>query len=103
MESAPTPKRQVREVLDLATDPDISAVQKEEDMRREREEIDRLIQEVDRELAAEERSAAVRLTHSYTDQRRVQRARRRAEHVALRSLPTRLDAVELAELDGEAA
>jgi hypothetical protein len=89
--------RQVREALDLAADPDVSAVQREEDMRSERDEIDRLIEQVDRELVAEQHIEGRRLTHAFTDQRSARRASRRAGRSALRSLPVRLSPSELDE------
>jgi hypothetical protein len=59
--------------------------------------IDRLLEEVDRELATEQLIATVRLTHDFTDARRAHRAARRAGRTALRSLPVRLDVAELPE------
>lgn len=49
----------------------------------EQEEIDRLIEEVDRELANEERTAERRVSRSFTDAQRARRAERRAarEHL----------------------
>lgn len=63
--------------------------------------IDRLLAEVDRELADQERTEQVRLKHYFTDQVRARRALRRAERGVLRSLPTRLPAPD--ECEGEAA
>ncbi|WP_199430841.1 hypothetical protein [Qaidamihabitans albus] len=103
MRTETTTGRQARELLDLATDPDISAVQREEEMHAERAEIDQIIAEVDRELAAEARTEAWRLSREFTDQRRARRASRRAGREVLRALPTRLDVAEAAELGGEAA
>jgi len=60
-------------------EPDISAVQREEDMASEEVEIDRLIEAVERELAETEHAVLVRLTHDYTDQRRAFRSARRAK------------------------
>lgn len=69
---------QARAALDLATDLDICAAQNEEDRLMERDEIDRLIEEVDRELANEARAVTVRLSRSFTDATRARRAERRA-------------------------
>ncbi|MFD6793315.1 MULTISPECIES: hypothetical protein [Prauserella salsuginis group] len=51
----------------------------------EREEVDRLIEEVDRELAEEEEMAEWRARRRFNDAARIHRARRRAEreHLAL--------------------
>lgn len=63
--------------------------------------IDVLLEEVDRELATEERAVTVRVSHDFTDSRRAWRAARRASRTALRSLPVRADVTDLR--DGEAA
>jgi hypothetical protein len=78
-------------------DDDISAVQREEDMAAEITYIDRLIEEVDHELVAEEHTETVRLTRDFTDQRRARRAHRRADRAVLRSLPVRMEVAELPE------
>ncbi|WP_410662794.1 hypothetical protein [Amycolatopsis sp. lyj-84] len=52
--------------------------------------IDALLEEVDRELAADEHAASAAFLYDFTDQRRAGRARRRAGREALRSLPVRL-------------
>ncbi|PXY23715.1 hypothetical protein BAY59_29175 [Prauserella coralliicola] len=59
--------------------------------------IDRLIAEVDRELAAEQRTAVVRVSRDFTDQRQAWRAARRAGRSVLRTLPQRIDVAELGE------
>jgi hypothetical protein len=64
-------------------------------------EIDRLLAQVDHELAAELRTESYRTTREFTDQRQAHRAHRRAARLALRSLPTQLDAADSPE--GEAA
>jgi hypothetical protein len=67
-------------------DEDIAAVQRDEDMACEEAEIDRLIEDVERELAETEHAVLLRLTHDYDDQRRAFRASRRAGRGVLRSL-----------------
>ncbi|MFI9449209.1 hypothetical protein [Amycolatopsis sp. NPDC052450] len=52
--------------------------------------IDALLEQVDRELAADEHAASAAFLYDFTDQRRASRTRRRAGREALRSLPTRL-------------
>jgi hypothetical protein len=79
--------REVREAWWQRLDPDIFAVQRDEDATREAAEIDRLIEDVERELAETEHAVLVRLTHDFTDQRRAFRASRRAGRGVLRSLP----------------
>ena len=101
MEFPPTTRRQVREWLDLASDPDISAVEQEEAMRAEQDEIDRIVAEVDSELAAESRASAARLPRVSRSPRRQRHANRRAGREVLRSLPVRLDAAEVAALADE--
>ncbi|WP_028663135.1 hypothetical protein [Saccharomonospora halophila] len=88
---------QAREVVAVATDADIREAQWEEDAHVEREEIERLLDEVDRELAEEEQLAAMRLDRSFTDARLAWRAARRGERAVLRALPSRWDVVELGE------
>lgn len=65
-------------------------------------DVDQVLEEVDRELAAAERIEWARVSRSFTDQIRAQRAKRRAARVALRSLPVRLDA-PLHKAESEAA
>ncbi|GAA5128868.1 hypothetical protein [Haloechinothrix salitolerans] len=79
------------EVVAAVSDETVSAVEREEAMAAEVAEIDRLIDDVDRELAAQERTEAVRVSRAFTDVRQVRRARRRADRVALRTLPGRVD------------
>lgn len=69
----------------------VSAEREEAAMAAEVAEIDRLVDEVDRELTQQERIESVRLTRTFADTRRVRRARRRADREALRALPGRLD------------
>ncbi len=52
--------------------------------------IDALLQDVDRELAADEHAASAAFLYDFNDQRRASRARRRAGREALRTLPARL-------------
>jgi len=91
------------EVVAAVSDETVSAVQEEEAMAAEVAEIDRLIDEVDRELAAQERTESLRLTRRFTDARRMRRARRRADHEVLRTLPTRLDVPAADAAGSEAA
>lgn len=63
--------------------------------------IDSLLEEVDRELAADEFAAEAAYRFDFNDQRRVSRARRRAGRKALRALPTRVQPTR--PFDGEAA
>lgn len=110
MRTAQISRRQAEASFDVeASEDDIFAAQwwaatsfEREQIARESEmEIDRLIEEVDRELAAEARVEGARLLLDLTDQRRPRRARRRAERVALRALPTQIALSDL--LAGEAA
>lgn len=107
MKFLPTTNRHVREVLWPVLDDDISAVQQEEDMAREQFEIDRLIEAVDRELVAGQRTEQSRFAVDASDGQWVRRARRRSQRNAVRSL--RLvspdEALDLAgtDWDGEAA
>lgn len=64
-------------------------------------DIDRLLEQIDRELAAEQRTESYRITRDFTDQRQARRAHRRAARLALRSLPTQLDSPDSSA--GEAA
>lgn len=110
MRTAHTSRRQAEASFGyVATEDEVFAVQQGAVMGFEHEavaiesewEIDRLLEEVDRELVAEERAEGVRLLLDVTDQRRPRRARRRAERVALRALPTRIAVSEL--IEGQAA
>jgi parvulin-like peptidyl-prolyl isomerase len=60
-------------------------------------ELDRMLEELDRELIAAERTEAARLLVNVTDQRSPRRSRRRAGRSVLRSLPVRLSPSELGE------
>ncbi|RSM34658.1 hypothetical protein DMA12_47455 [Amycolatopsis balhimycina DSM 5908] len=62
--------------------------------------IDALLEEVDRELAADEFAAEAAYRFDFNDQRRVSRARRRADREALRALPT---GIQVRPFKGEAA
>lgn len=93
MDTARIADRQAREALAALVDEDITAVLEEEAMAAEVAYIDRLIEEVDRELVAQERTALVRVTHRFTDEVRARRAYRRAERDVLRTLPVLLPAV----------
>jgi hypothetical protein len=63
--------------------------------------IDALLQDVDRELAADAAAAAAEFRCDFNDQVRTSRSRRRAGREVLRSLPARVQAVTAFE--GEAA
>lgn len=77
--------RTAREAVEVASDEYIYAAQEEERAMDEREEVARLVEEVDRELAEEEEMAAWRARRRFNDTSRIHRARRRAEreHLAL--------------------
>jgi len=79
------------------SDETVSAAHEEELMAAEVAEIDRLIDEVDRDLAAQERTESVRITREVTDQVRARRARRRANRELLRALTSR-GAADLGEV-----
>lgn len=100
MEFARITERGVAEYVATLLDEDVCAVQEVEDMEREQAEVDQLIESVNRELVAEGRLAAFRLDHDRSDGQWVRRSRRRSERNAVRSLPLRLSARELAEADG---
>lgn len=107
MDAQQMTRRQVREWLDLASDPDVFAVQEEVGMPSPdgygAAEVDRLLAEVDRELAADARTEARRVNRKFSDERRARRAARRSEHAVVRALPVRLNTVSEVELDEEAA
>jgi hypothetical protein len=92
----------VATALWLADQDDISAVEQEEAMFAEREEIDRLLESVDRELIEEQAEEGVRMWLDAVPPARVRRTRRRAEKAKLRALPTRLGR-DWSELGEEAA
>lgn len=102
MKSARITDRHAAEALVWLADDDISAVQKEEAMAAEVAEIERLLEEIDRELVAAERAERVRVSRRFTDQVRAQRAKRRAARVAVRSLPA-VAAASATDIEGEAA
>ncbi|MGH3631233.1 MAG: hypothetical protein ACRDRL_27795 [Sciscionella sp.] len=89
--------QQARDVLWPVLDADISAVRQEEEMVRERAEVDRLVEDVDRELVAERRAELSRLALDVSDGQWARRMRRRSERAVLRSLPTRLPAARFGE------
>lgn len=91
------------EAVAAVSDEFVSAVQEEEEMAAEVAEIDRLIDEVDRELAAQERTGSVRVSRAFTDARRQRRIRRRADRELLRTLPERLDVPAADAVGSEAA
>lgn len=88
---------QASEVLAALGDDLVSAVEREELMAAEVAEIDRLIDEVDRDLAVQARTESVRITRDATDQVRARRARRRADRELLRALTSR-GAADLGEV-----
>ena len=75
--------RQAREAVELAFDQDICMTTREEEMAAEAAEIDALIDEVDRELVAEARTAGSRVLRPFVDVERARRAQRRAVRDAL--------------------
>lgn len=77
------------ETVAALADDVVSAVQEDEGMADEIAEVDALLESIDRELADDERREQLRVLHDVTDQVRARRARRRADRVALRSLPPR--------------
>jgi hypothetical protein len=88
MRSAHITRRQAEALLDgLAADEDVFAVQEEEAMRVERDEVDRLVEEVDRDLAVAPLAESAR--GHLRGVRPARRARRRASRVRVRSLPVR--------------
>jgi hypothetical protein len=98
-----TDQRAADAVARLADD-DVSAVRKEEAMAAEQAEVDRLLEDVDRELAACELAEGARLSLDYRDAHPARRVRRRVERKVLRSLPSRLPvAGEGSPNEGEAA
>lgn len=111
MEFPPATRRQVQEWLDLATEPNIFAAHEEDTMAADapypdqytEPEVDRIIAEVDRELAAEARIETLRVNRDFLDERHARRAARRAERAVVRSLPMRLDVAEAVETGEEAA
>lgn len=90
MRSAHIPNRQIKRQLEadleLAADPDISAIADEEAMREERAEVDRLLEQVDRELEQEQATEEFRVSRSLASAQQARQARRRAERVALRNV-----------------
>jgi hypothetical protein len=111
MRTAHISRRQAEASFDhAATEDEVFAVQREEDMRSERAEIDRLLDEVDRELASEQRTERARFAVDASDGQWVRRARRRSQRAAVRSLrlvspdeALTLAGLAGADLDGEAA
>jgi hypothetical protein len=101
MKPARITDRMALDALFPVLDDDISTVEHDEETAAEIAEIDRLIDEVDRELAAERHTETFRIARDFTDQRRARRAHRRNDRMTLRSLPERLDVSAL--LDEEAA
>lgn len=96
MRTARITSRQASEALFPLVDEDISTVVREEEMAAEVAEIDALIEEVDRELAAEADAAAHRALRPFTDVERARRSQRRTVRDALRSLPVRIEAADVA-------
>lgn len=90
MKTARITDPQACQVLAELGDDVVSAVQKEEEMAREIAEVDALLEEIERELAADERLELVRVTRDATDQVRARRTRRRSDRAALRVLPVQL-------------
>lgn len=103
MEFARITEQWAAEYVAVLLDEDVSAVQEVADVEREQAEIDRLIESVDHELAAEDRRAAFRLARDAGDGQWVRRSRRRSERAAVRRLPSRLPVEDVAVEFGEAA
>ncbi|WP_210717333.1 hypothetical protein [Amycolatopsis acididurans] len=96
--------RQARAAVDLAFDQDIWMTNKEEEMAAEAAEIDALIDEVDRELAAEARTAGRRILRPFADVERARRAQRRAVRDALSLVEANVVLARIHRFDqGEAA
>lgn len=83
-------------VVATLTDDDVSAVQREEHLAAQAAEevalVDRLLEEIDRELIAQQRAEHVRLSRAFTDPVRARRAHRRADRAVVRTLPAHLTA-----------
>lgn len=104
MRSARITRRQAEALFTTPpTDDDISAVQEAQAMCLERIDIDRITEDLDRELLAERRAEAARLRLDHADARRPRRIRRRPDRTMLRALPRRMDPATGAGLGGEAA
>jgi hypothetical protein len=88
--------RSVAEALMPQLDDDIAAVADEEASAAEVAKIDALIEEVEREWAAAELRETARVSRVLTDQTRARRTRRREDRTALRTLPARLSAQDVA-------
>lgn len=104
MESARITDRRAAEVLARLMDEDICAAQEDEEMAAECAEVDRLLEEVDRELAESPLAESAQLALDRHDAQPHRRGRRRADRAVLRSLPHRLSAPgEATDPGGEAA
>lgn len=83
-------------VVFTLTDDDVSAVQREEHQAAQAAEevalVDRLLEQIDHELIAQQRAEHVRLSRAFTDQVRARRAQRRADRAVVRTLPAQLAA-----------
>lgn len=88
------------------SDDDVSAVQRDEHQAAQAAEevalVDRLLEEIDRELIAQQRAEHERLSRAFTDQVRARRAHRRADRAVVRTLPAHL-AAEQGSSGSEAA
>jgi SpoVK/Ycf46/Vps4 family AAA+-type ATPase len=107
MEPGEITGREIAEALLPLLDDDIAAVAREEEMRAEREAIDRLIEEAEREWAVADRTESDRVPR-FTDKRRARRTNRRVGRSVLRTLPVSIDGGvatarvrSMPDLDGE--
>lgn len=81
-------------------DEDISIVEREEAMAAEVAELDRLIEEAEREWVAADVEAAARVARDGGQKVPARRARRRAGRELLRSLPVGLEVAEVVGVAG---
>lgn len=94
MRSAHISRRQAEATFDgLDMDEDVFAVQEDFEMRAEREEAARYVEEMERLLELERRQAHYRVPR-FNDRIGAQRALRRSESTVLRALPVRLPVVD---------
>jgi hypothetical protein len=90
MRSAHITRRQAEAALG-ELDADVSALQEQVATSFDLGfEVDRVVEVVDLELTADERTAMLRFLHDFTDSHRTHSTRRRAGREMLRSLPTRI-------------
>jgi hypothetical protein len=95
--------RRAAEVLACLMDETVSAVQQDEQMAAECAEVERLLEDVNRELAESLLAESAQLALDHRDPRPSRRNRRRTDRAVLRSLPHRLSPSGEATPGGEAA